>query len=100
MVLPSKDDDFFIDGKSQISIQEGKRKLSELSSRFDKDSVKMMVKVQSGNIIDEIIRASTNPKCKLIVLGFKGISRIGNFKLGSISGEVAKRAKVPVLIIK
>jgi nucleotide-binding universal stress UspA family protein len=100
MVLPEPDSDLFSVNAEDFSIRDGHDHLESLKDKYKHHAVKLVTEVKRGNIIEEILKASENPRCRLIVLGYKGISRIGKFLLGSISGEVAKRAKNPVLIVK
>jgi nucleotide-binding universal stress UspA family protein len=100
MVIPKPESDPFINLDDFVSFTDAENELDHIIKIYNQDSKKVTTLIAQGNIIDEIIKASENPRCKLIVLGFKGITRIGPFKLGSISGEVAKHAKVPVLIVK
>ena len=56
--------------------------------------------VREGNIADEIIHYADELDCSLILIGSKGMSKIGRFSLGSVAENVAKNAETAVLIIK
>ena len=56
--------------------------------------------VREGDIADEIIHYAKELECSLILIGSKGISKIGRFSLGSVAEKVAKNAETAVLIIK
>lgn len=56
--------------------------------------------VREGDIADEIIHYASELECSLIIIGSKGISKIGRFSLGSVAENVAKKAETAVLIIK
>ena len=56
--------------------------------------------VREGDIADEIIHYASELECSLIIIGSKGISKIGRFSLGSVAEAVAKNAETAVLIIK
>jgi len=56
--------------------------------------------VKEGDIADEIIRYARELECSLILIGSKGMSKIGRFSLGSVAEAVAKNAETAVLIIK
>ena len=56
--------------------------------------------VKEGDIASEIIRYAKELECSLILIGSKGISKIGRFSLGSVAEAVAKNAETAVLIIK
>ncbi len=102
MVIPEPNSDLFFDESSDISKTklQMSQELESLKSKYKYSNNHLETKLSQGNIIEEILKTSDNPRCKLIVLGYKGATRVGKFMLGSISGEVAKRAKVPVLVIK
>ncbi len=56
--------------------------------------------VREGDIAHEIIHYAKELECNLIIIGSKGISKIGRFSLGSVAEAVAKNAETAVLIIK
>ena len=100
MVLPEQDDLFFSRQTEEISIKNANKLLESKKKNLKSTGLKIETKVIRGNIVDEIIEASNDPNCKLITIGYKGVTKIGRFMLGSVSGEVAKRAKKPVLVVK
>jgi nucleotide-binding universal stress UspA family protein len=53
-----------------------------------------------GNAVQEIVNTANSGHFDLIVMGARGISKITEILLGSISSGVIKKAKCPVLIIK
>jgi nucleotide-binding universal stress UspA family protein len=59
-------------------------------------------KVLYGDIVDEILKAASEFKCSLIVIGSTGKSteKIGRFLLGSVADKVARHASCPVLIVR
>ena len=56
--------------------------------------------VREGDIAAEIIHYARELECSLILIGSKGMSKIGRFSLGSVAENVAKNAETAVLIIK
>ena len=56
--------------------------------------------VREGDIADEITHYADELECSLILIGSKGVSKIGRFSLGSVAEKVAKNAETAVLIIK
>lgn len=56
--------------------------------------------VREGNIADEIIHFARELECTLILIGSKGMSKVGTFSLGSVAENVAKNADRAVLIIR
>jgi nucleotide-binding universal stress UspA family protein len=56
--------------------------------------------VMEGDIAEEIIRYATELEASIIVIGSKGLSKIGRFSLGSVAEKVARHADKPVLIVR
>jgi nucleotide-binding universal stress UspA family protein len=99
-VIPEPDSIFGTDEPVNITTDDLEADLKEFEDKIKSNNLKLTTKIVQGNIIKEIVIASSNPTVGLVVLGYKGVSKIGKFKLGSVSGEVAKQVKKPVLIIK
>ena len=53
-----------------------------------------------GNPVQEIVKTANSGNFDLIVMGARGVSKIEEILLGSISSGVLKKATSPVLIIK
>ena len=99
-IIPEPDSVFGIEPAENITKDDVDSKLQIFKKEHDTSNVKLISKIIQGNIVSEIIRVSEEDNCRLIVLGYKGVSKISSFKLGNVSGEVSKKAKKPVLIIK
>jgi nucleotide-binding universal stress UspA family protein len=56
--------------------------------------------VRHGPVADEIVRAASEERADLVVVGSRGLTGIRRLLLGSISNEVAVKAPCPVLIVK
>ncbi len=100
MIIPEPGSDIFLNDSDNISKEDAIKKLEEIKKDKESSRIKLKTEVRQGNIVEEIIKTGDESRCKLIVIGYKGVTKIGKFMLGSISGEVAKRAKNPVLIVK
>lgn len=61
---------------------------------------KAMAVVHEGDVADEIINFAGELECSLIIIGSKGVSKIGRFTLGSVAEKVARHADKPVLIVR
>jgi nucleotide-binding universal stress UspA family protein len=57
-------------------------------------------RLEEGDPVDEIVRASRELGCDLIVMGTHGRAGLGRFLLGSVAEEVVRRAPCPVLTVK
>ena len=60
-------------------------------------SVKL--KVKTGKPFTEIMMTATEEKVSIIVVGSHGKSNIGEMLMGSVSENVIRHAKVPLLVI-
>ncbi|MFW9877280.1 MAG: universal stress protein [Candidatus Thorarchaeota archaeon] len=98
-IIPDPEVVFGTVPEENISKDDVDSKLQSFKNEHDTSSVKLISMIIQGDIVNGIIRTCEEQNCRLIVLGYKGVSKIGNFKLGNISGEVSKKAKKPVLII-
>lgn len=49
---------------------------------------------------DEIVKTAKEGEFDLIVMGHRGLGRVKEFFLGSVSDRVADEAHCPVLIVK
>ncbi len=56
--------------------------------------------VKDGDVAEVIIHYAREQDCSIIVVGSKGLSKIGRFSLGSVAEKVAKNADRPVLIVR
>ena len=70
--------------------------LNDLKSR----GIQATGMVREGDIADEIIKIGSDLDVDLIVIGEKGVSKVGRFALGSVADKVMRYARRPVLLIK
>jgi nucleotide-binding universal stress UspA family protein len=61
---------------------------------------KAIAVVREGNVADEIILFARELECSLILIGSKGMSKVGSFSLGHVAESVARNADRAVLIIR
>ena len=100
LVLPEPDSVFGNELPLDIPADQLQNRLELLKQQYLDTGLKLSTVTVQGNIVDEILKASNDPECRLIVIGYKGVSKIGQFKLGNVSGRVAKLSKKPVLVVK
>lgn len=62
--------------------------------------VKVEKKLKEGAVVEEILKTTRKENFDLIVIGARGISKIKELLLGSISHGVTIHAPCPVLIVK
>lgn len=68
-----------------------------LVRRSSKQAAALMLK---GDVAREIVAAGEKLEADLIILGHKGVSKIGPFALGSVAERVADLSNRKVLIVK
>ena len=61
---------------------------------------RVMGVIHEGDVAEEIINFASELKCSIIIIGSKGMSKIGRFSLGSVAEKVARHADRPVLIVR
>lgn len=65
-----------------------------------KPSLKISASLREGRPADQIIEAAKEGGFDLIVVGHRGLGKVKEFFLGSVSDRVADGAQCPVLIVK
>jgi len=65
-----------------------------------KPSLKISTELREGRPADQIVMAAEEGGFDLIVLGHRGLGKVKEFFLGSVSDRVADEARCPVLIVK
>ncbi|MDX1707902.1 MAG: universal stress protein [Desulfobacterales bacterium] len=56
--------------------------------------------VTRGNVVDEILRVSTDKQCDLIVMGYHDRGKFGEAVLGSTTRRVLRRSQIPVMLVR
>jgi nucleotide-binding universal stress UspA family protein len=69
----------------------------EASVRHD---FKVNTLLEKGDAREKILAAAKKNGADIIVIGSRGMGRIGRLLLGSISQSVVQNAKIPVLVVK
>ncbi len=62
--------------------------------------VEAKMKVRHGKVAGQILNEATSGRYDLIVIGSHGMGGIRHFILGSVSEELVKRARIPILIVR
>ena len=90
-------------GPSEEELQEHSKKLlKETSAKITKSkpNLKISTKILVGRPAEKIVETCIEEGFDLIVIGGRGLGRIKEFFLGSVSDRVADAAPCPVVIIK
>lgn len=99
-VVPTTDIAEFAEIDPEISIARAQESINELLAELRDRNINVIGVVKEGDIADQILKMGFELKCDLIVVGHKGISKIGKFQLGSVADKVARYANRPVLIVR
>jgi nucleotide-binding universal stress UspA family protein len=78
----------------------GERILAEAEERLKSEGVKVDTSLSEGNTVQEITRVAEEGDFDLIVMGVRGIGRLRELLVGSVSEGVIKHASCPVLVVK
>lgn len=78
----------------------GSSLLADGEQKVKAEGVQVAMILKEGNTVLEIVKTAKEGKFDLIVMGARGISRIKEILLGSVSGGVIRNAHCPVLVVK
>jgi len=79
---------------------EGKTILTQGEERVKAQGLPVEARLRQGVPAEELLRAATDEKADLMVLGSRGLSQVRAFLLGSVSDKVSHHAKCPTLIVR
>lgn len=74
--------------------------LADGAQRVEAEGVQVETILREGNTVQEIVRTAVEGKFDIIVMGARGISKIKELILGSVSDGVLRSAPCPVLVVK
>ncbi|WP_440896206.1 universal stress protein [Amphibacillus sp. Q70] len=80
--------------------QSRKEKLEISERKLKQAEIDYEIKILHGDPGPTIVKYVNNNKVDLCVIGSRGLNRLQEMVLGSVSHKVAKRAECPVLIVK
>ncbi|MBU4189645.1 MAG: universal stress protein [Candidatus Thermoplasmatota archaeon] len=99
-VVPSFDGREFTIIDSELSAANAQSKVNSAIAGLKEKGINIIGIVREGDIADEILKIGKEMKCDLIVIGHKGVSKIGKFMLGSVAEKVVRYASRPVLVVR
>lgn len=99
-VVPSATIKEFAEIDPEISMAKAQETVNELLAELREREINAIGVVREGDIAEEILKMGAELTCELIVVGHKGIGKIGRFQLGSVADKVARYANRPVLIVR
>lgn len=74
--------------------------LANGEQKVNAEKVPVKTMLVEGQVSSEIVKTAREENCALIVMGARGISRIKEILLGSVSDAVIRNAPCPVLVVK
>ena len=74
--------------------------LANGENKVKAEGIQVETLLREGHTVQEILKIARDNKFDLIVMGARGISRIREILLGSVSDGVIRNAPCPVLVIK
>lgn len=77
-----------------------KQLLADAEKKVKAEGVQVETLAREGNVIEEILKAASEGKYNIIVMGSRGLSRVKELTLGSVSEGVMRHAPCPVLVVK
>lgn len=80
--------------------QAGSGILADGEKKVKAEGVQVERLLREGHIVEEILRTARDGEFDLIVMGARGISRIKEILLGSVTDEVMRHAPCPVLVVR
>lgn len=81
-------------------IQEQKVKLSDIIELYEENNVDYNVVFERGIPDETVVKVSNSGDYDIVILGNRGLNALQGMMMGSVSYKVAKRANIPVLIVK
>lgn len=85
---------------ARIARNTGSRVLDDGEQAAKAENVRVGKMLVEGHTVEEIVRAAKEGNFDLIVIGARGVSRIREFLLGSVSDGVIHHATCPILLVK
>ncbi|XVL44387.1 universal stress protein [Staphylococcus equorum] len=80
--------------------QERQKKLSPIINLFVEHNVNYETKIAHGIPAEKVVEVANSREYQAIILGTRGLNSLQEMVLGSVSHKVAKRAQIPVIIVK
>lgn len=85
---------------SEEAKQRGKQILDEAEQVAERRGISVEKLLMEGDAVKEIVASATEEKYDLIVVGHRGLRKLGEWILGGVSEGVSHKAPCPVLIVK
>jgi nucleotide-binding universal stress UspA family protein len=84
----------------EVTRKAGLNILAEGEQKVKAEGVQVETVLKEGHVVQEIINTAAGGKFDLIVIGARGVSKIRELLLGSVTDGVIHHASCPVLVMK
>lgn len=74
--------------------------LGPIKTFLERHTIPFQCKWVVGDPCDEILKAATQDRAQMIVMGTHGHGLLGRFFMGSVAQRVVAKCEVPVLLVK
>jgi nucleotide-binding universal stress UspA family protein len=78
----------------------GQKILADGKWKVESENIEVETILKEGNTVQEITKLAKEARSDLIVMGVKGISKLRELLVGSVSEGVIRQASCPVLVVK
>ena len=85
---------------SQAMRRHGESILADGQKKAETEGIKAKTLLIDGHAVEEILKATRAGNFNLIVIGSRGLSKIKELLMGSVSAEVTRLAPCPVLVVR
>ena len=93
-----KSKDAVLHGENTINQQ--KDKIAKVIELYESNNVDYNVIFERGIPEESVVKVSNSGDYNIIVLGNRGLNTLQGMMMGSVSHKVAKKANIPVMIVK
>ncbi|WP_199615143.1 universal stress protein [Paenibacillus alkalitolerans] len=83
-----------------VLLEEAHRAIIKTKVRFREEGIPFQLQVALGDPAEEIVKTAADRDFGLIIVGSRGLNRLNEVLLGSVSHKVAHEARCPVMIVK
>ena len=80
--------------------EEPLKEMNIVKSELEKIGLEVKIRLEKGNPFKEILKVEDEENVSAIVIGSHGKSNIKEMLIGSVSENVVRKSKTPVLVVK
>jgi nucleotide-binding universal stress UspA family protein len=88
------------DKAAQVVAQHDRKILEPAVDKLRKRNVNFTTEIAEGDAAEMIIERATKTGCTEIIMGLRGMCRLGGLALGSVASKVLHHVSIPVTLVK